>query len=287
MKSLAAEILSELLHLMVAFPRGPMARDVATKIAVDVPSVRAAYEKLEADGRARIVRRHRSLHLVPIDYPARLCVICRGEFEAVRKQTKTCSHSCALYLAWQNTDMRKRHRASVKAAKSKPSVRRAASISHKRRCADPKVRAQMSENNRRSWADPVKRTNRIIAIERAWTGPKASGRIAKARKRKLKLWRDPEWKAKTKEAMRTGTRGRFKRAVIALADGNPNMPVEEIAQRVGLSSQQVKIIMRRAWRFGEISRRPEDGRKARQKPEHIRKRVESTRRNMQREGCAA
>lgn len=285
--TLADEIAAALPGLLVKFPAGPLAPAVAEHLGADVPNVRRAFEVLENHGRAKIVRRKRALHLVSATYPGRICIICRAEFTATRKETKTCSHSCGRYLAWQNEDMRARHRASVKAAKSDPASRAYFSKINKERCNTPEERKLRSERNRRSWKDPVSRGKRLIAIEAAWKGDKAKARLEKARKKKLALWSDPDWKERTCEAMRNGKRGRFKRAVLALVVTEPKIESREIAARTGLTVAQVKIIWRRAARLGEVERRPRDERRTRQTAELIRNRVAKTRATKQRHvGCA-
>lgn len=274
--TVADEVVAALPALLKRHPAGPLAAQVAAHIHIDYQSARRAMETLDADKRARIVRRGRGLHLVGPDYRGRLCVICRKEFKATRKETLTCSHSCGRHLAYRNEDMRRRHRQSVKASRT-PELRERQSRIHSERCADPAVRQQMSDNNRRSWRDPVKRANRIVAIKDAWRGEKATQRRAKARQKKLSLWADPEWKQQTVEAMRTGSRGRFKRGVLGLLHRNSKITAQEIAGDLGLSQEQVKIIWRRSFRLGEIERKPPDGRR-RQSADHVNKRVESTKR---------
>lgn len=256
--TLADEIAEAMPEILRGIDNGPLARDIAEHIGADVPAVRRAMEALDADGRAKIIRRGRALHLVPSDYPGRICVICRAEFQPVAKRTKTCSHSCALHLAWQNPDMRRRHQASVKASRT-PELRAKSSIVNRERCSKPEVRRQLSEQNKRAWRDPEIRVRRLLSIKEAWRGEKAAPRRDRQRQKKLRLWSDPEWRAKTIEAMRTGVRGKSKRAVLRLVA--KNFGADEIATRAGLSIKQVKIIWRRAYRLGEINRKPPDGRR--------------------------
>jgi DNA-binding MarR family transcriptional regulator len=251
---------------------------IASRLGADLPSVRRAAQALNDAGRALLIRRRRVLHLASTAYPGRICIICYVEFEPVRKQTRTCSHSCARYLAWQNDDMRSRHRASIIAAKADPASRAHLSEINKARCSTPEARRLQSERNCRSWQDPEIRTRRVIAMEAAWHGEQAMGRIEKARSKKLDLWSDADWRQRTCEAMRTGRRGRFKRAVIAMILGYPEIEASEIAPRVGLTIKQVKAIWRGAVRLGEVERKPPDGRSGRgsQAHHHVRKRVAAT-----------
>lgn len=259
--TLADEVFAVLPELLRQHKPGPLVRDVASRIGADVPSIRKAFDQLEADGRAKVLRHRRAIHLVAIDHPVPICIICRREFRPARKSTRTCSHSCARHLAWRNEDMRARHKISVKKSHSDPTLRAHLSKINRERCADPAVRRKHSDRNRKSWRNPVSRANRIVAIKEAWRGEKAVTRKEKAREKKLAMWGNPEWKCKAVAAMRSGRRGRFKRAVLAMILSNETIQPREIAPRVGLTVEQVKIIWRRAVKLGEIDRRPLDGRR--------------------------
>jgi hypothetical protein len=95
----------------------------------------------------------------------------------------------------------------------------------------------------------------------AWRGEKANGRRSKARQTKLAIWADPPWRERTVEAMRNGKRGQFKRAVLKLVRDSPTIEAHEIAAKLRLSTEQVKIIWRRAFRMNEIDRKPFNERK--------------------------
>lgn len=257
-------------------------RALAEALGVDWPRVRTAAQELDGTGRCRLLLRKRVLHLVQPDYAGRICIICHREFAAVKKETRTCSHSCGRHLAWRNPVMRERHRASVIAARSSPSARERMSKIQKARCNTPEERKRRSDCNRRSWKDPESRAKRLIAIEDAWKGDKAKARIERARNKKLSLWSDPAWKAKTVEAMRNGTRGRNQRAVIALVQGDPNIEAMEVAAKVGLTLEQVKTLWRRCARLGLIARKPKDDRRgSTQTTDPVAKRAASRRANRQ------
>lgn len=267
------------LDVLPSFEAAPLARDVAAMLAMDEPAIKAAFEELDEAGRAHIVRRGNGLHLVPADHPERICVICKREFAPVRKETVTCSHSCARHLAWQNEDMRRRHRESIKASHSDPERRRAMSIHSKKYASRPDVRKRTSERNKQDWSDPVKRMKRVIAIEAAWKdgAPGVEKRKAVARRRKQEFWRDPESRQAAIEAMRTGKRGRHQRATMALLDQHPDISEEEIAERTGRTLKQVKTLMRRLYKLGKIDRQPVDGRKRKQSQAEIDHRTRLTR----------
>jgi hypothetical protein len=280
LQTLADEVLG------VVAPDGVGLKDVARILAADVQSVRAAFAKLDEDGRAILVRRGRggAYLLFPLGASVKACVICHRELTgAKRKGTKTCSRSCAHYLAWRNPAMRAKHQASVKASRADPKVRARMWETIIAAHRTPESRAKKSETNRRSWADPEQRVRRVLSIKAAWDGDAAR----KARHAELKQahWSDPEYREKALAAMRNGRRGRFKRAVIALASIVPEIPEEEIARRTGLSLEQVKIIMRRAYKLGELARKPADGRRTNQSGEQVASRVAATRRTkLEREG---
>jgi len=273
MKSLADRILA----VTPSTERGLSFQEAIEHTSQDRVHVRAAFEQLAATGRVQIIRRGKgrggAMFLVLPEIPIRACAHCRREVTAKRKETRTCSHSCARFLAWQNEDMRARHKASsLKAGKLRGAKIRA-NGKMKAICNTPEKKDKLARDNRRSWADPESRARRELAIKEAWQGDKAKARRDRQRLKKLALWNDPEWKAKTVAAMQTGKRGRFKRAVIALANEHPTLSVDEIAFRVGLSAEQVKIIWRRSYRLGELDRLPPDGRKRKQTDEEIRHRV--------------
>jgi hypothetical protein len=260
--ALADEMLQLLPRLMGQYPAGVPVHVFATEMAAAPFDIRRGMACLDTFGRAKLICRGRggAMHLVGTNYSGHVCIICHREFKPVRKETRTCSRSCARYWAWQNEDMRRRHAASVKAARAKPGIREEMSKIHRDRCAAPEVRQQMSERNRRLWCDPEKRVRRINAIKEAWRGGKADARREKASRTKFGLWSDPEWRRNTIEAMRHGKRGRFKRAVLKLVSTGCDAPT--IAARTGLSIEQVKIIWRRAVRIGETSRKCPDGRRS-------------------------
>lgn len=275
MKPLADRIFD----LIPATLTGLSLKDAMAGTRQDAKHVRAAFDVLHGGNRVILVKRGRgtALYIVHLGQKVRACVICLKEFQATRKQTKTCSYSCGRHLAWQNEDMRARHKISVKRAANTPQRIEKMTKLSRTLCAKPAERLRRSECNRRNWADPEIRTRRIISIKEAWKGDAAKERIAKASSKKNALWSDTEWKAATVAAMRSGRRGRFKRVVIDLANVVPSIPEEEIAARLGMPLRKVKILMYLANKTGELERAPVDGRKLKQSEALVRNRVEKTR----------
>lgn len=256
MKTLPDEIAAALPALMKRYPGGPLADQAAEFVAADVPNTRAAFDALETDGRAKIVRRARGLHLVPADYPVRICIICKAEFTATRKETKTCSHSCARHLSWQNQEMRERHRESVRRSHARPDVKAKLTKRSRAYWQRQESREAASDAQRQLWRDSMVRGRRLVGIDKAW---ESQERREKQRARRLADWENPEFRAKAVEAMRNGKRGRFKRAVIALAMSKPNLTPAEIAKRFNKSVDSILHILRQARGEGLIGIRPGDG----------------------------
>ncbi|RWF44271.1 MAG: hypothetical protein EOS65_02530 [Mesorhizobium sp.] len=250
--SLADRVLAAL----PGFTEAPLARDMAARLNTDEPHVKQAFDRLEKEGRAKIVRRGRGLHLVPADYPGRLCIICRAEFTATRKETVACSYSCARHLAWRNQDMRKRHRASVTASHARPEVKEKLTTRSREYWSDQASREQASEIQREKWQDTNIRGRRMVGLEAAWSSPE---RREKQKDRRLKDWQNPEFREKTVAAMRNGKRGVIKRRAIELATANPSMTVVEIAGRLNCKVVRIDFILRRARKEGVIGIRPGDG----------------------------
>lgn len=255
MKTLADEMLAALPTMMAGDGNGPTLAEMSVRLSAALPNVRAAAHELCVSGGAKLARRGRTYHLLPISDPTPVCIICHGVFQPVAKKTRACSHSCARRMAWQNEAMRERHRSSLKRTKSTPEAKANASKVHKARCADPSYRSQMSERNRASWADPATRAKRLVSIDKAWKDPE---RVDKASKRRTRDWQDPAFRQKAVAAMRKGKRGRTKRAVLKLAEAHPYMTTFDIAGRLGKPSEAVTIIIRKAIKDGEMERRPGD-----------------------------
>lgn len=240
------------LESLPSFDVPPLAADVAEHLGYPVSDVRKTFMALEEAGRAKIVRQARGLHLLPADSPVRPCPMCRRE---ITGRGRTCSKSCGMRAAWTKRD-RARQGDILRATRKREPQKFATFISLR---DNPAHRQFVSDRNRKDWADPVKKMKRVIGMEAAWQGPAGEPRRAKARAKKLSLWSDPEWKAKTVEAMRTGKRGRFQRATIELV--HEGAGPEEIAARTGRTLEQTRMLWRRLYRLGKVDRAPPDGRK--------------------------
>lgn len=233
----------------------PTVSQMAAYINFDMPRVRAAYDALETAGQAKIVRRGVGLHLLPVDYPGRICPVCRAEYKG---HGKTCSKSCGMRVAWTKRDRAKQGDVMRRARVKGEAAMQANNIASHR---TPEYRARHAERNRKEWADPVMRMKRVVGMESAWQGPQAEPRKAKARAMRIAQWADPEWKAKAVEAMRTGQRGRHQRAVLQMV--SEGAEAEEIAASTGRTLEQTRLLWRRLYRLGKVDRAPVDGRKTR------------------------
>jgi hypothetical protein len=237
----------------------PTVSQMAARLQMDPPRVRAAYDVLEASGRAKIVRRGVGLHLVPVDYPGRICPVCRAEFKNKHSHVRCCSKSCSSVLMWRTRD-RKAQGEVMRRAWAGYTPEKRNEINRKSH-RTPEYLARFGERNRKDWADPVKRMKRVVGLEAAWRGPQAEPRKQKARTQKLSFWSDPERKVRVVEAMLTGKRGRHMRALISMvAEG---AEAEEIAARTARTIEQTKVLWRRCYRLGKVDRQPADGRKNR------------------------
>lgn len=202
MLTLADEILAELPYMMGVLPLGPIARDVAGSIAADVPSVRRAMEQLEADGRAKIVRRGRALHLVPADYPGLICPVCRAEYVRPRKSRRvTCSRSCGVTLSWRSPEAAQRRIAAITAQRRTPEGQRNTAERNRERWSRPGERERASEQNRARWRDPEMRARLSVSIAKAHGTPERRERQRQAIKAR---WNDREGRAKLEAGMRRG-----------------------------------------------------------------------------------
>lgn len=195
-RTLADEILDALPALMDEHERGPLARDVARYLAADVVSVRNAFDDLEASGLAKIVRRGKGLHLVPTDYPHKICPVCRVEFD--HKTRETCSRSCGVKLSWRKPGARERRSAGIRLSKQTPEAKARNREHNRRRWSNPEEHEKLSEQNRREWSDPIKAARRSVSIKKAMT-PERRGAIAEMRRRE---WADSDNRKKRTKAIR-------------------------------------------------------------------------------------
>ena len=201
MQTLADEILSTLPH----YPSGARIQDLTSRLAADYPSVRMAFLRLEEEGRAKLCRRGRGggFYLVPVDYPGRICVICKREYDPAKngKKQRTCSLSCGATLSWADPVKRANRIKGIKACSFRPDV-----MSRRLKAMrQPKARAKLAESVRKSWQDPEIRARRLNGIDKAWKDRKQRERVSR---QSSKRWANPEYRKKTSAAMRGKRRRR-------------------------------------------------------------------------------
>lgn len=238
--SLADRVLAAL----PSFERAPLARDMAARLNTDEPHVRQAFERLESEGRAKIARRGRGLHLVPADYPVKICPVCRVEYDLPAKSKRiTCSRSCGIKLSWQMPGVKEKRCAAITSQRRSPEGRANTAERNRKRWSDPTQRERLSEWNRRRWADPYENAKQAVAIsehhrqpekreaqrqrikarwddaagrEKLVTGIRKSKQTPEARAKFSKLlkerWEDPVWRAKYTAANIERNRIRSERA---------------------------------------------------------------------------
>jgi hypothetical protein len=204
--------LSEIvLGALPKFEDAPTVKEMAARIGYNQPRVKAAFEELEASGRAKIVRRGRGLHLVPGDYPGRICVVCRAEFDplptgqgaARRRPSKrvTCSNSCRAALQWKDPESAARRIESIRVERRTPEARARATAINNKRWADPEQHERLSEQNRKRWRDPVTRMKFAVEHQRRMSTPEAKQRQSEQIKAR---WDTPEGRAKLQEGTKRG-----------------------------------------------------------------------------------
>lgn len=200
MRSLADRVLDTL----PAFESAPLAQDVAEYLNTDVPHVRQAFERLEADGRAKIVRRGRGLHLVPTDYPGLICPVCRGEFVRSKKSKRvTCSRKCGIAWSWQKPGVRERRKEGISKQRQSPEGRANTSERNRRRWSDPKQRERLSKWNKDRWQDPYVKAELSVAIQKAQSRP---DRVEFQRNQIKRRWGDAKGREKLVEGIRKSKR---------------------------------------------------------------------------------
>ena len=225
---LPLSLADRVLAVLPEFASAPLARDVAVRLYTDEPHVRQAFDRLVNEGRAKIVRRGRGLHLVPLDHPSLICPVCRAEYELPKKsKRRTCSRTCGVKLSWQDPDVAKRRRDSIIAERRSPEARQRTTDINEKRWAKPGEREKLSEQNRQRWADPYQNAKQSVAIqkraltperrqaqaerikarwedeagrEKLLSGIRQSKQTPEARAQFSKLlkerWEDPVWRAK-------------------------------------------------------------------------------------------
>jgi len=188
--SLADRVLAAL----PSFETAPLARDVAARLNTDEPHVRQAFDRLETEGRAKIVRRGRGLYLVPADYPGRICPVCRAEFELPKESKRvTCGRSCAVKLSWRNPEAARKRRESITAERQTPEARRRIADLNEKRWSRPGERERLSKQAKERWDDPYQAAAMSVAIQKSAQTPER--RAAQSAEIKAR-WDDAEGRDK-------------------------------------------------------------------------------------------
>jgi hypothetical protein len=257
--TLADEVLAALPVLFAGDPRGPTAADMAVAFGADLPSVRNAMAALEEKGHARLVRRGRSLHLVPAGYPGLICPVCRGEFVRKKKsRALTCSRSCAVALSWRNPEVKERRGASISATLTGPEHSARITRNNHERWSRPGEREKLSEQNRRRWADPETKVRVSLSIQREHGTPEKRALYSRIRKA---FWDDPAGRKRMVDGIRR----------------SKSTPEAKAKFSALLKARWQDPVMRAKYIAG--NRRRAGNRKGKkQSAEHVRARVESTQR---------
>jgi hypothetical protein len=188
--SLADRVLAAL----PGFEQAPLARDMAARLNTDEPHVRQAFERLESEGRAKIVRRGRGLHLMPADYPGKICPVCRVEYVLPPKSKRiTCSRSCGIKWSWKQPGTAERRYQAMVAARRTPEARARTVEINNKRWARAGEREKLSEQNRKRWADPYQNAKQAVAIQRVNATPE---KRELQRQRIKARWDDPAGREK-------------------------------------------------------------------------------------------
>jgi len=202
--TLADELAAELPRLWEAEPAGATLVAACRALAAGRPEVRAAFDALDGDGRARLVRRRgeRALRLLPVTSPVLACASCHGEFERPHKSRRaTCSRPCAVALSWRGEGARERRVSGIKAQRATPEGKANTVGRNIARWARPGERERLGELNRERWADPVAAAERAAAM-RATNGTE-DNRLKASDIRKA-AWADPETRERYLAGIRAG-----------------------------------------------------------------------------------
>lgn len=223
------EIVERLPALLQTTPEGPSLRLIAEELAADYASVRAAAFRLNADGRADVMRRlnSRELYLVPIKYRKSRglahCAICEACFDRGDKRSgrsgrkrythyndrRTCSRKCWGALSWRGDGVHAKRCAALHKSQSTPEAVARTKRTNAKRWARPGERKKMSEQNRRLWADPIGNAIRSQAIAKAARKPE---RRKKDSERRKAAWANPETRKKMLAGMEASHRVQAYRA---------------------------------------------------------------------------
>lgn len=195
----ADELLAMLPTIIATHPLGATIDEAGRRLASPRQFVREAFDTLNAEGRAIMVRRRggRVIYLVPSDYPITACKNCHVEFEPKWK-AKCCSRACSISWSWRQPGVAEKRKAGIRAERKSPEAKARLAAHNKRRWAKPEEHAKLSEQNRRQWANPVYRAKRSAGIQAANGSPEARRAWSKLRS---KAW--AENRERYVEAMRS------------------------------------------------------------------------------------
>jgi hypothetical protein len=201
-ETLADEIAGELAGLLASHPLGPTVKDLVAHLAADAASVRSAMAVLDAEGRAKMVRRTgtRAFRLVSACDPVLACKACHAEFERAPKSKRiTCSKSCGVALSWRDPAAKERRASGIRAQRATPEGKANTQARNATRWARPGERERLSESNRRRWADPIAAAETAAALK-AVNG--SAENREKARQARQAAWDDPETRERYLEGIR-------------------------------------------------------------------------------------
>lgn len=189
--------------LALVCPGGVKLADVAKRLAADTASVRAAFLKLDADGRAIAARARaqgRAWRLLPLGDKTPVCKICHQEFVRPRKSKRvTCSRVCWGSLAWRDPELRQKRVASIRRQKDSVDSRAQSAAANNVRWAKPGAREKLAHQSRERWADPVMKAKMSAAIHAVQSSPEMRALYSKIRKAQ---WDDPEGRKRLVEGIR-------------------------------------------------------------------------------------
>lgn len=210
MRSLADRILAAIPNT----PHGLSLRQATEICGSDLAHTRAAFEALDNERRAQLVKRGRggAIYLVHRDATIPICVVCQTEFERAPKSKRlTCSGHCRSVLNWRNMkpEYRAARTAAIKAAKNTPENKERQRLRNKERWAKPGEREKLSAQNRKRWKDPE--ASAIIAAKIRLNHQKPEMRKFYSDLRK-KDWARPEYAEMVKAKSAASLREQHRRA---------------------------------------------------------------------------
>jgi hypothetical protein len=199
MKTLADELLEALPTLLAAHPAGPMAGDIARRLAVGPQHARAACLALDGEGRAMYVRYQgsKARHLIPLDGLPKgriACGWCRVVTFA-RNDRRCCSPVCGAKYYWATAPAEERERrlAGVIDKSRSPEGRAKRSEVAQARFADPAMREEQSRRSKEMWSDPRRAAVLRTKLQAASSDPDRRKAMSERRKRD---WQDPAYREK-------------------------------------------------------------------------------------------